>query len=95
MVTVKIDSYSVVVSGHAGYSKGGQDIVYAGISALTHTLGIALEKHGGLNNFSYQEDSGLAVMIWSGERQRRQSSSSARTRMARRDRAGIPDVAQR
>lgn len=67
MVTVKIDSYSVVVGGHAGYSKGGQDIVCAGISALTHTLGIALEKHGGLKNFSYQEESGLAVMIWSGE----------------------------
>ena len=67
MVTVKIDNYSVVVSGHAGYSKGGQDIVCAGISALTHTLGIALEKHGGLKNFSHQEDGGLAVMIWSGE----------------------------
>lgn len=67
MVTVKIDNYSVVVSGHAGYSKGGQDIVCAGISALTHALGTALEKRGGLNNFSYSEDAGLAVMIWSGE----------------------------
>lgn len=67
MVTVKLDNYSVVVSGHAGYSRGGQDIVCAGISALTHALGIALEKRGRLKGYSYREDSGMAVMIWAGE----------------------------
>lgn len=38
MIHVKVNNYSVEVSGHAGYMPRGSDIVCAGVSALYQTL---------------------------------------------------------
>jgi uncharacterized protein YsxB (DUF464 family) len=38
MIHVKVNNYSVEVTGHAGYLPLGSDIVCAGISALYQTL---------------------------------------------------------
>ena len=38
MIQVKVNNYSVEVTGHAGYLPRGSDIVCAGVSALYQTL---------------------------------------------------------
>lgn len=38
MIQIHVDSTQIVVEGHAGFAPTGQDIVCAGISALTQTL---------------------------------------------------------
>ena len=43
MIVVDIASNTVRISGHAGYAPHGQDIVCAGVTALTQTLVESLE----------------------------------------------------
>lgn len=44
MIKIKVfvdnqqDIYGIEVSGHAGFAKNGEDIVCAGVSALTYTM---------------------------------------------------------
>ena len=38
MIDISIRSDGITISGHAGYAPAGQDIVCAGVSALTQTL---------------------------------------------------------
>lgn len=38
MITVKRDSNSISVQGHANYGKRGEDVVCAGVSTLAQTL---------------------------------------------------------
>lgn len=38
MIEVKVRRHMLTVSGHAGYAPDGQDIVCAGVTALTQTL---------------------------------------------------------
>jgi uncharacterized protein YsxB (DUF464 family) len=45
------------VKGHAGYAEAGQDIVCAGVSAVTHTALLGLEKYLP-NRFQYQINQG-------------------------------------
>lgn len=44
MTTITISKSSIKIRGHAGYAPCGQDIVCAGITALTQTLIGSLEK---------------------------------------------------
>lgn len=43
MIQIHVDSTQIVVEGHAGFAPLGQDIVCAGVSALTQTLVQALD----------------------------------------------------
>lgn len=47
-VDKKKNIHGLTVSGHAGYSKKGEDIVCAGVSALTYTLINGLEANLGI-----------------------------------------------
>lgn len=38
MIVISVRNDGISVSGHAGYAPAGQDIVCAGVSALTQTL---------------------------------------------------------
>lgn len=38
MIDISIRRDGITISGHAGYAPAGQDIVCAGVSALTQTL---------------------------------------------------------
>lgn len=38
MIAISVRQDGITVSGHAGYAPAGQDIVCAGVSALTQTL---------------------------------------------------------
>lgn len=38
VIQIDVDSSQIVVEGHAGFAPPGQDIVCAGVSALTQTL---------------------------------------------------------
>ena len=38
MIVISVRKDGITVSGHAGYAPAGQDIVCAGVSALTQTL---------------------------------------------------------
>ena len=38
MIAISVRNDGITVSGHAGYAPAGQDIVCAGVSALTQTL---------------------------------------------------------
>ena len=51
MIQVKVNNYSVEVSGHAGYLPRGFDIVCAGVSALYQTLEQSAEE---LTNGDYK-----------------------------------------
>ena len=44
MIQIKVNNYSVEVSGHAGYLPHGLDIVCAGVSALYQTLEQSAEE---------------------------------------------------
>ncbi|MDO4617576.1 MAG: ribosomal-processing cysteine protease Prp [Lachnospiraceae bacterium] len=44
MTTIKYTDQDITVSGHAGYSHAGSDIVCAGISSLAQTLIMAIEQ---------------------------------------------------
>ena len=43
MIQIYMDGSKIIVKGHAGFAPPGQDIVCAGISALTQTLVQALD----------------------------------------------------
>lgn len=45
MVTARITDYGFMISGHADYDEYGYDIVCAGISSLTQSIAIALNKY--------------------------------------------------
>lgn len=44
MIEVKVGQESVSITGHAGYAPPGQDIVCAGVTALTRTLIKSMEN---------------------------------------------------
>lgn len=44
MIVVTVDKSMVSVLGHAGYAPQGQDIVCAGVTALTQTLAASLDN---------------------------------------------------
>lgn len=43
MITIAMSTDKVKIRGHAGYAPHGQDIVYAGVTALTQTLVESIE----------------------------------------------------
>ena len=45
MVIARITDYGFMISGHADYDEYGYDIVCAGISSLTQSIAIALNKY--------------------------------------------------
>lgn len=45
MVKVRITDYGFMASGHADYEEKGYDIVCAGVSALTQSIAISLNKY--------------------------------------------------
>lgn len=55
MIHVKVNNYSVEVTGHAGYLPLGSDIVCAGVSALYQTLEQSAEE---LTDGDYKTSSG-------------------------------------
>lgn len=64
MIYVKVNNYSVEVTGHAGYSPLGSDIVCAGVSALYQTLEqSAKELTGGEYKTSSEEGYGRICHI--------------------------------
>ena len=44
MIEVNVKNGEIRVLGHAGYAPQGQDIVCAGVTALTQTLAASLDK---------------------------------------------------
>ena len=44
MIVVSHNDGKIKIEGHAGYAPEGQDIVCAGVSALTQSLMLSLEK---------------------------------------------------
>lgn len=45
MVTARITDLGYVITGHANYDEYGYDVVCAGISALTQTIALALQRY--------------------------------------------------
>lgn len=43
MIQIYMDGYKIIVEGHAGFAPPGQDIVCAGVSALSQALVQALD----------------------------------------------------
>ena len=65
--TVGDDSYELTVTGHAGYSNHGNDIVCAGVSAITYTLLGFLDQHwDDVENISAKTESGYAHIACKG-----------------------------
>lgn len=65
MITVNILKNKVIIKGHAGYGKKGQDIVCSAVSSLFYALKGYLEKRGRLKEF--KAESGNAVMTFTAE----------------------------
>lgn len=59
-------SYALNITGHAGYSQAGNDIVCAGVSAIAFSLIAYVEEHRGEAEYArteYQSGSFLASVI--------------------------------
>ena len=57
MITINITDDTIKIRGHAGYAPRGQDIVCAGVTALTQTLVESLETLTG-NEIKYDMSPG-------------------------------------
>ena len=61
------DTHALTIAGHAGYSEHGNDIVCAGVSAITFTLLGFLENHkDDIESISAQTESGRAHIACKG-----------------------------
>ena len=47
MITVKMNGYSVFITGHAGLAEYGSDILCAGVSTLAYTLAGFVQRNAG------------------------------------------------
>jgi uncharacterized protein YsxB (DUF464 family) len=61
------NTYELSITGHAGYSTHGNDIVCAGVSAITFTLLGFLDNHmDDIESISAQTESGRAHVVCKG-----------------------------